>query len=589
MYEFKSADVYSFAYSLNAETKEKGDELFFKYCPYCKGSGHDKDTFSVNLETGAFKCFRASCGKQGHFVELARDFDFELDDGSKKQYRRLPQKEIITKPKAVEYLESRSISRETAEKYKITVRKDNSNILVFPFYDSQGILQFVKYRNTKYNGIGGKEWCEEKTKPILFGMAQCKDFNRLLITEGQIDSLSVAECGFDNAVSVSTGARGFTWLSNCWDWITKFKEVVVFGDCENGGITLIDELSKRLPMVVKCVRQQDYLCEKDANAILCKYGKEAVIKAVQNAQVRDIKYVKRLADVKSVNLTALPKIRTGIKEIDSAIGGLYYGQVILLSGKRGEGKSTFMSQLVAEAIEQDNAVFVYSGELPNYYFKSWLDLQIAGSRNIEKCHDEYDNKQYYISDETAQIINRWYYDKAFIFDNSAVDDDEFDGLLKIISDAVCRYNIKLVCIDNLMTALEDDVNSDIYRQQSKFVRELAKMSKRYDIAIILIAHPKKSSIEFNNDTVSGSADITNAVDVVMNYERCADEDADSKITITKNRLTGKLITGDNAVRLLYSESSKRIQSKNFFVGNKEYSCFRESDFIEIEDFDEELF
>ena len=588
MYEFKSADVYSFAYSLNAETKEKGDELFFKYCPYCKGSGHDKDTFSVNLETGAFKCFRASCGKQGHFVELARDFDFELDDGSKKQYRRLPQKEIITKPKAVEYLESRSISRETAEKYKITVRKDNSNILVFPFYDSQGILQFVKYRNIKYNGKGNKEWCEEKTKPILFGMAQCKDFNRLIITEGQIDSLSVAECGFDNAVSVPTGARGFTWISNCWDWITKFKEVVVFGDCENGGITLIDELSKRLPMVVKCVRQQDYLCEKDANAILCKYGKEAVIKAVQNAQVRDIKYVKRLADVKSVNLTALPKIRTGIKEIDSAIGGLYYGQVILLSGKRGEGKSTFMSQLVAEAIEQDNAVFVYSGELPNYYFKSWLDLQIAGSQNIETCHDEYGNEQYYISDETAQIINRWYYDKAFIFDNSAVDDDEFDGLLKIISDAVCRYNIKLVCIDNLMTALDDDVNSDVYRQQSKFVRELAKMSKRYDIAIILIAHPKKSSIEFNNDTVSGSADITNAVDVVMNYERCADEDADSKITINKNRLTGKLITGDNAVRLLYSESSKRIQSKNFFVGNKEYSCFRESDFIEIEDF-EELF
>lgn len=589
MYEFKSADVYSFAYSLNAETKQKGDELFFKYCPYCKGSGHDKDTFSVNLETGAFKCFRASCGKQGHFVELARDFDFELDDGSKKQYRRLPQKEIITKPKAVEYLESRSISRETAERYKITVRKDNSNILVFPFYDSQGILQFVKYRNTKYNGSGNKEWCEEKTKPILFGMVQCKDFNRLIITEGQIDSLSVAECGFDNAVSVPTGARGFTWISNCWEWITKFKEVVVFGDCENGGITLIDELSKRLPMVVKCVRQQDYLCEKDANAILCKYGKEAVIKAVQNAQVRDIKYVKRLADVKSVNLTALPKIKTGIKEIDMAIGGLYYGQVILLSGKRGEGKSTFMSQLVAEAIEQDNAVFVYSGELPNYYFKNWLDLQIAGSRNIEKRHDEYDNNQYYISDETSQIINRWYYDKAFIFDNSAVDDDEFDGLLKIISDAVCRYNIKLVCIDNLMTALEDDVNSDIYRQQSKFVRELAKMSKRYDIAIILIAHPKKSNIEFNNDTVSGSADITNAVDVVMNYERCDDEDADSKITINKNRLTGKLITGDNAVRLIYSESSKRIQSKNFFVGNKEYSCFRESDFIEIEDFDEELF
>lgn len=49
-------------------------------CPYCGGGKrHDRDTFSLNLRSGAFQCFRASCGKRGHFTELCRDFGFTLD------------------------------------------------------------------------------------------------------------------------------------------------------------------------------------------------------------------------------------------------------------------------------------------------------------------------------------------------------------------------------------------------------------------------------------------------------------------------------------------------------------------------------
>lgn len=40
-------------------------------------------------------------------------------------------------------------------------------------------------------------------------MKQCVGFDRLIITEGQIDSLTVAECGLDNAVSVPTGGQWF--------------------------------------------------------------------------------------------------------------------------------------------------------------------------------------------------------------------------------------------------------------------------------------------------------------------------------------------------------------------------------------------
>lgn len=578
MYDFKSKDVFDFASFIGAETKQKGNELFFKYCPQCHGGGDDKDTFSVNLQTGAFKCFRASCDYHGHFVELARDFGYKLDNEQERKYRRLPQPKIESKPKAIEYLESRGISAEVAKRYKITTQTHNENILVFPFYDDQNVLQFVKYRKTNFDKRfdKNKEWCEAETMPILFGMAQCEDFTRLVITEGQIDSLSLATCGIKNAVSVPTGALGFTWLANCWDWVNKFQEVVVFGDYEKGKITLIETLEKRLQMKVKCVRPQDYLCEKDANDILRKYGKEAIIRAVESAELRDVKYVKRLATVEAVNLRDLPKIRTGIRPLDRVCGGLLRGHVVLLSGKRGEGKSTFMSQLVAEAIEQDNAVFVYSGELPNYHFKNWLDLQIAGANHICTTRNEYNDEEYYLTEGCVKKINAWYYDKAFIFDNSAVSDDEYEGLIKVMVDAICRYDIKLVCIDNLMTAMDGDPNTDIYRQQSTFVKKLEKLAQQYDVAIILVAHPKKSNAAFDNDTVSGSSDITNAVSFVFNYQRADDGDeCDSYLMVTKNRMNGKLMAGDKAIPLYYSEKSKRISADPNDV--KEYGCFRSAE------------
>ena len=278
-YTFKQSDLFDMASVLGAETQRKGKELYFKYCPYCKGGGKDKNTFSVNLENGVFKCFRATCGKQGHFVEMARDLGYKLDIDTQKVYRRLPQpKKIETTSYAESFLLSRGISKETAEKYNITTRKDNPDILVFPFYDETGVLQFIKYRNTKYNGTGNKEWCEKGTKPILFGMKQCTNFEQIIITEGQIDSLSIAACGFDNAVSVPTGAQGFTWLANCYEWLAKFKRVVVFGDNEKGSMTLLDTLLSRLTQPVFAVRIEDYLGEKDANDILRKYGKAAIQK-----------------------------------------------------------------------------------------------------------------------------------------------------------------------------------------------------------------------------------------------------------------------------------------------------------------------
>ena len=598
-YQIKVDDILGFASTVNTETKQKGKEIFFKYCPYCGGGlSHDKETFSINTESGAFKCFRASCDKSGHFVQLARDFNYPIefeDNRAKKVYKALPQIKPPVREPALKFLMRREISADVGRRYGVTTANCNDNVLMFLFRDENDTLKFIKYRNLLYNKDAErkqiKEWCEEDTQPILFGIPQCKDFKRLIVTEGQLDSLAVATAGIDNAVSVPTGANGFTWVAPCFDWVSKFDEIIIFGDCEKGRVTLVDGFKSHFAHKrLKVVRVEDYLGEKDANDILQKYGAAAVRECVENAVEIMDSHVKRLANVKSINIEAQEHIKTGLNGIDKQIGGLYMGTVTLLTGRRGEGKSTLASQFIANALNQVDAsgqpysVFIYSGELPDFHFKRWLDLQIAGSK-VVKYKNEYSEDAYTLDDSTVDAINAWYYDRAYIYDNTVMPDAESEQneLLEVIENVIKRYNTKLILIDNLMTAIDFCENDDYYRAQSLFVGKVKQLATKYQVAVLLIAHPRKegaNSKGLTNDSVSGSADITNRVDVVMTYEKTTDaerEKAQQKpvsgfVNITKNRLTGRLTNEQTKIPTYYSESNRRM-SCNDVEAAMVYGCF----------------
>lgn len=571
-YELKQSDILDFAHAGNYETRQNGDELEFKYCPYCHGGNHRDDwTFSINLEKGVFKCLRSSCGKQGHFVELCRDMDYRLEFEPPKIYRQLPQKPIEVRNEAVEYMKSRGISEAVTKRFSITVQKNAKNIIVFPFKDAEGRLVFVKYRKTDFvrGRDKNKEWSEEGAMPILFGIDQCHGFDRLIITEGQIDSLSCIEAGIENAVSVPTGANGYTWFGYSCQWLKQFREIIIFGDCEHGHITLVDGISSRLEkedVIIKRVRPQDYLGEKDANDILRKYGPAAVRTAVENAEIPKLENVKQLADVANVDINKMDKIRTGIEDLDRVIRGMAMGQLVILTGKRGEGKSTFMSQLVAEALDQNRNVFVYSGELADFHFKRWLNYQLAGSRNLIDYRDQFGQQDWSLPEEVDKAISDWYRDRAYIYDNNyLVDGNEMESLPDTVEKVIKQYNVQLVCIDNLMTAMEKVAEqTNLYLAQSNFVGRLKAIAMKYSVVIILVAHPRKANANDaldDNDLVAGSSDITNKADIVLKYSRCdRDEyECDSLIKVTKNRIMGTLCTtNDKAVHVDYSQATRRV-------------------------------
>ena len=588
IYKFNKQDAIEFARSRGTRYHESGDELVFEKCPFCGEEtvkNDNKNKFAINLKTGQYNCFRASCGARGNMITLSRYFNFELPGyadeyfNKRKQYVNFSKapRPATTDP-AIEYMKSRGIPEVICRKYELTTDSKNSDLLIFPFYDEYNSLQLVKYRNMKATKENGqtKEWTfkDQKNdlscKPILFGMNHCDPKNdTLIMTEGQIDSLSLAAAGIENAVSVPFGCNGFTWVPYCWNFMHQFKKLIVFGDYERGQISLLSEMQNQFQWgIVSHVRYEDYKDCKDANDLLRKYGPEHLLECIKNAVSVESKNIIRLSTVMPRPISEMECIKTGIESLDKVLGGFYFGQLVILTGERGEGKSTLANQLALRAVDQSAKTLIYSGELPNGSLRDWVDHQAAGCRNMIERKNSYGDTIYDVEQKTADKIAKWYSDYLFIYQNQFLEDpdaEEEQTVMELIEEAV-KQGIRFIIIDNLMTAMDDDVRVDLYRAQTKFVKQLVRIAKAWDILIILVAHQRKNQgTNRTADDVSGSANITNLADIVMTFGKVKDKEnkpnSDREIRVQKNRLTGRL--GD-PIPIWFEAGSRRVNDCQAF-------------------------
>ena len=598
IYRFDPEDARRFAREMHLGVyKDNGKELITNKCPYCGNQTRDRNTFAISLETGAFNCKRVSCGNKGNMLRLAKDFGFSLgrdvDEyyNSQRSFRSLRRYPVpSSSDPAVKYLESRGISRAVAEKYNITTHSENENVLVFPFVDEAGEIQFIKYRNMHPKKGQNKEWCLKNCRPILFGMNHCDPENKtLVLTEGQIDSLSCVQAGIPNAISVPLGAKGFTWMPYCWDFLSKYEVLIVFGDHENGKITLLDEMTERFNGLVKYVHPDDYQGCKDANELLQKHGEMAVRQAVDRAVIVENPRIEELADVRRENLMDMEHISSGISELDKLTGGLFMGNLVVLTGERGKGKSTLASQIGIAAINAGYKTFFYSGELKDTQFRDWLDRQAAGRRNIECGHSTLGFDYYYVPDEVRGKIGEWYRGTAFLYNSKTFGGTENDeALIETLKCAILQYQCRFLIIDNLMTAMTDDLQSDIYRQQANFIKELVGLAQNHNVLIMLVAHPRKRTMvgQVDNDDVAGSANITNLAHVVLHFTTPSSSgpECDRVLRVIKNRNTGRLSM--DGIPMWYDEASKRLSATE---GKFDWALGwenAESTFEDVEDDDE---
>lgn len=526
------------------EYRIRNGQVIPKFCPICGGGNHeDKETFAVGLYNGCWSEMRGSCAgingsREGTFKQLCNFFGeaaFEFASlpktirSSKKVYEKPnPDKLQPITEEIVTYFATRGISEETLKDFKIA--SDEKGNIVFPFYRN-GELVYVKYRKPKKHTKedGPKEWQESNTEPILFGMDNIAFGKPLVITEGEIDALSLYEAGIHNVVSVPCGCNNTEWIMLCWDWLESFNEIILFGDTDEPGIEMVSNVMKRLgpdrcmmpkeyPELVFNGKNYNRSC-KDANEILCCYGPDGLKELIKGCEPAPIKGALEVATIKRKQEAFITTTR--IPQLDEMLNGFIECGVTILSGKRASGKSTIGSTFILNAIEQGVPCAAYSGELSPSRFLEWILLPATESKYIGYTTDPKTNKHLpTVSTEIENRIREWIKGKLYLFDDSETfEDDMQTAVLKVFEMCARRYGCKLFLIDNLLSLLPQ--GDDEIKLQARVIKKIKAFAKKYKAHVIVCAHPRKEKADatFTSDSVSGSSAITDLADNVISIER----------------------------------------------------------------------
>ena len=567
-----------------------------RYCPLCGGGEHkDRDTFAVGLWNGAWNCKRGSCiginGKnEGNFKQLCDWFG-----ESTFEFAKLPKIVAIAEKKydlpnpndfhevtdkIITYFATRGISEQTVRDFKIM--SDDKGRIVFPFYQD-GKLIYVKFRKAeKYDGNGHKEYPLPNTKPILFNMDNISFNKPLVITEGQCDAMALYEAGVSNVVSVPMGCNNLEWITLCYDWLDNFNQIILFGDSDEAGQKMVSNVMVRLGEYRCCVpnvypefvyngEHKNRKC-KDANEILVCYGPDALKELVATCEPAPLKGIIDVSTIEYIDPATVPRILTGIPELDSMIGGFEEAGVTILSGRRGEGKSTISSKFLLSAIEQGHKCCAYSGELKAQRFLEWIMLPATEANYVTFVSDPRSGKRIAkVPNEIQDRIKDWLAGKLYLYDNGYnFEEDAATSVIKSFEMCVRRYGCDLFLIDNLMMLLttSDEEN----RAQARFMAKVKAFAAKYKVHVLVVAHPRKEKADatFTSDSVSGSSVITNLADNVFSIEK-------PNIRVTKNRSFGE--TG--FIHCDYNPANRRIYQKN--IGDNTIYSWDHNGIVEPED------
>ena len=578
-------------------------------CPF-----HDEDTpsFIYNPKEYNCRCFGACSrsydiidaymkSRNASFVEAAQylfdlaDVQYSFGDHkvkTKHQYRYPKPVECSDKSKVYAYLETRKISRETAD--YLDIRQDEQGNLVFNYYDTQDVLLNVKYRPSRKVKHGeNKNWCQKDadTTPILYNMNRINPSQPLIIATGELDCASLIEAGFQNAVSIPFGDGTLSFIEECFDWFEQFSEIIVCHDNDDPGYKFVKEVIPRLGSwrckVANC--PEYYINEekqtkrhiKDINETLYWFGKQGVIDMIAAAADTPVPSLVDLADVEEKDLSTMDGIETGLIGLDRALMRLFYGTFNILSGTPGSGKTSWLYQLICNCMDQGLGTWVFSRELPDYMTKNWINYLFAGPRNVKQYQTENETVYYRVTQSAKQAINEKYRGLCHLYRDDF--DNDVEALQTSMTDAARKYGCKLFIIDNLMTVNLHADDENKYDKQTEFVNWLIHFSAKYNVCTILVCHPRK--LQFGQEDldmydVAGSSNLVNLAHRGFGLKRISKKEKegkrnkkgdgwevppcpyDVKLTVLKDRMRGR---ANFELGMYYDEKSRR-----FFSSPEEY-------------------
>ncbi len=430
-------------------------------CPDCELEGKHKQNVGV-YEDGLY-CFRCEKMVESDVVKE------EL-----KEFRKgLPVPGGLSK---------RLITQDTTDAFKVTYEGTN---LIFPYFDGGKLrTQKIKSVNKEYNIINYSKDVD------MFG-SNLHDSSRknIIITEGEEDAMAVyqslghgASRSLNHVTSLPRGAGSAAeFVKQHYQVLVQYDYISLCFDNDEAGQKALEKV---IPLFSKNKIKIVKLTRKDACDMLINHQQEELKWAVLKADTITPKGIVRMSDLTDEFFDYEPPqgIELEFPKLNRALAGLRKGELTMMAGGSGLGKSIFATNIIYDMIvnkglkvvdiklEEDKkkTIFAYAG----MYFndkryatcpKALSQEQRAEFREVFKnymTHDHFGsltNKEllevleYYALSEKADFILLDHISMAISGNVSGKDGErkDIDILVTKIRELINTSGVGFLCISHL--------------------------------------------------------------------------------------------------------------------------------------------
>jgi twinkle protein len=510
--------------------KKKGVNLV-GLCPF-----HSEKTpsFTVSEPKQIFKCF--GCGKSGDCIDfliehekktyldairwIAEKYAIPVEESEKKVYTKPVERLEKLGAKALNWFENeRKISNNTLLRLKVSesieympALESNQTVVCFNYY-RDGELINIKFRGPKKSFTMAKD-----AELIFYNLDSIKDEKECVIVEGEIDCLTLHECGIYNSVSVPNGAthgkQRLEYLDSCYGYFTGKEKIILATDSDFPGNNLREELARRLGKD-RCYQVVYPEGCKDFNDVLVKYGKEKVREVTDAATRWPVEGIVVMDDifpeVVDYYENGYPKgANPKISDFDLCFAP---GEMTVVTGIPGSGKDEFVNLITTSLSKFHDWNWGYVGmeETPQITTTKLIEKFTGKSFSFRK------NEEHRVSprefDYGVGMVDKYYH-----FVNVNKVEVTVSGIVNKATELVERFGINGLVISPwncLEHKIQYGLSETLY--VSEKLTEFITFLGKYGVHLFLLAHPRK--VEKNRQTgkyniptlydISGSANFYN--------------------------------------------------------------------------------
>ena len=513
------------------------DSTFLRHepCPECTSS----DAFGIYDDGHGF-CFSCGYHQPGDGSEVR----------SNQQHRRMS----VNYGGEFPSLRKRKITEETCKKFN--VRQEGPE-LRFPYYSGGQVVAY-KTRDPGKNFT----WTGKNEEHQLFGQQNFGSGKTIVVTEGELDALSVWQARPNwPVVSVPNGAQGARKaLQYQLKYLLGFDEVVLMFDNDEAGQKAAEECVGLFP------HDQVFIATlgayKDASEAIQASDADAIRQAVWNKRSyvpQSIIDGRDLFDLVSTPLHGRDADYP-YDDLNRVTGGLRKGELVTITAGSGTGKSTLCGEIAVSLINQGQSIGYIA--LEESVKRTGLRLMTVAANKPLHLDNQIDSETFSEAFRTTLGSGR-----AFLRDGFGSVDP--DNLLNDIRYLVKTNEVSWIILDHLSILLSGNESNDERKMIDVVMTKLRSFVEETGIGMVLISHLRRAQGDQGHEDgakvslgqLRGSHSIAQLSDLVVALQRnIAAGDNRSELVVLKNRFNGQ--TGP-AGQLAYHTDTGRLQTALF--------------------------